>query len=233
MIRSFATRIYSEKGYNKALKKRKLLGSHSKLNIDSFLNIRLLLCIFSFFAILVISNIGFILSPIFTIVLYFLLEYLVLDLPTKKRQKRLESESIYFFEVLALTLESGRNLKASLELTTRTIHNEISEEFKKAINEVDLGKSLTEALNDMKQRIPSDTINNAILNITQSNIFGNSIIDSLYSQIDFLREKQIQDVKTEIVKLPTKISALSVIFFIPIMLLLILSPVIINYFIGR
>ncbi len=81
----------------------------------------------------------------------------------------------------------------------------------------------------MKKRIPSDTINNSILNMIQSNTFGNSIIDSMYNQIDFLREKQLLDVKAEIAKLPTKISIISVIFFIPIMMLIILGPVLIQY----
>lgn len=63
----------------------------------------------------------------------------------------------------------------------------------------------------------------------QSNTFGNSIIDSMYNQIDFLREKQLLDVKAEIAKLPTKISIISVIFFIPIMMLIILGPVLIQY----
>ena len=113
-------------------------------------------------------------------------------------------------------------------MTADSIDNSLSREFKKCINEVNLGKSLTEALNDMKERIPSQTINNVILNITQSNIFGNSIVDSLYNQIDYLRENKVLEVKAKISKLPVKISAISVIFFIPIMLLIILSPVILN-----
>jgi len=49
------------------------------------------------------------------------------------------------------------------------------------------------------------------------------------SQVDYLRDKQILNIKAEIGKLPTKISVLSVIFFIPIMFLIILAPVLINY----
>ena len=84
----------------------------------------------------------------------------------------------------------------------------------------------------MKKRIPSDTINNAILNMVESNIFGSSILTSLNNQIDYLREKQMLDVKSEINKLPTKVSILSVIFFVPIMLLIILAPVLIDYLMG-
>ena len=81
----------------------------------------------------------------------------------------------------------------------------------------------------MKKRIPSDTINNAILNMVQSNTFGSNIIDSMYNQIDYLREKQMLDVKASIAKLPTKVSVISVLFFVPIMMLIILAPVLISY----
>ena len=47
----------------------------------------------------------------------------------------------------------------------------------------------------MKSRIPSETINNIILNITQTDVFGNSILETMYNQIDFLRDKQILEIK--------------------------------------
>ena len=66
----------------------------------------------------------------------------------------------------------------------------------------------------------------------QANTYGTNIIDSMYNQIDFLRNKQLLDVKAEIAKLPTKVSVISVLFFVPIMLLIILAPVLIK-FIGN
>ena len=225
-------RIYRKKTVSKIDDKVKLLGVYCKYNVVDLLNYRLLISIAIFFIFIATSSYGYILAPLFTLAFYFLSEVLILDIPIKKRAKKLEEEALYFFEVLALTLEGGRNLKSALDTTANAIDNEISAEFKKTLSEVYLGKSLTEALEDMKKRIPSETINNTILNITQSNIFGNSIVDSLYNQIDFLREKQILDVKAEIAKLPTKISAISVVFFIPIILLLILAPVVLEYFLN-
>lgn len=225
-------RIYRESTIKKVDAKIKLLGVYCKYNVIDLLNVRLLISIALFFILIVASSYGYILAPLITLAFYILSEYIVLDIPIKKRAKKLEEEALYFFEVLALTIEGGRNLKSALDTTANAIDNEISAEFKKTLSEVYLGKSLTEALDDMKKRIPSETINNTILNITQSNIFGNSIIDSLYNQIDFLSEKQILDIKAEIAKLPTKISAISVIFFIPIILLIILAPVVLEYFIS-
>lgn len=225
---SLVRKIYREQTIEKVSRKVKLLGVYCKYDVITLLNTRLLLSIAIFFVCIVFSKYGYFLAPFATISFYILSEYFLLDCQIKRREKKLENEALFFFEVLALTLESGRNLKGALDMTVSNIDSELSDEFKKTVAEIRLGKSLTEALKDMKERIPSDTINNVILNITQSNIFGNNIVDSLYSQVDFLREKKLMDVKSQIGKLPVKISAISVIFFIPIMLLLILAPVLIN-----
>jgi hypothetical protein len=51
----------------------------------------------------------------------------------------------------------------------------------------------------------------------------------MYNQLDFLRDKQIMEVKAEISKIPTKISILSVVFFVPLILMLIVAPLVIEY----
>ena len=91
------------------------------------------------------------------------------------------------------------------------------------------GKSLIEALEDMKKRMPSETINNILLNITQTDVFGNSILETMYNQVDFLRDKQILEIKGEINKIPNKVSIISVVFVLPLILILILGPFIINF----
>ena len=91
------------------------------------------------------------------------------------------------------------------------------------------GKSLNEAISDMQKRIPSENINNIVLLLNQSNLFGNSVIDNLYEQVDYLREKRKMEVKAKIAKLPVKISIISVFFFVPLMLLIILGPIILSY----
>lgn len=92
-----------------------------------------------------------------------------------------------------------------------------------------MGKTLIEALSDMKKRIPSENINNIIMNIMQTNYFGNSIIDTMNTQVDYLREKQILDIKGQINKIPNKISVVSVLFIVPLILLLVLGPYIVSF----
>lgn len=224
-------KIYSKKSLKRLDNKIASLGSSCKLNVSKFLNLKLILLVFTFVFCLFYFKHGYILSPIITIFVYILYDYYYLDYQIKKRARVLEHDAIFFFEVLALTLQSERNLKLCLEITSDAIDSDLSNEFKVALKEVKLGKSLTEALEDLKNRIPSKIVNNVLLSIIESNVYGNSIVDSLNNQIEYLTDKRILEIKGKINKMPTKISVVSVLLFIPLIMLLILGPVLINYFV--
>jgi len=230
MINVMFRNVYRKNTVKRITKKWKLLGFESKLKPIGFLNIRLFTTILVFSIFMLFSNKGYIYAPIFTIIVYFGFEY-ILDIKIKKRANKLNYEAIFFFQVLVLTLESGKDLKSAIEITVKNIDSEISHEFGKTINEIDVGKSMSEALVSMKERIPSEEINTVLLNITQSTIFGNNIIDSLNNQIDYLRDKKLLTIKSIINKMPIKVSVISVIFIVPIIMLVILGPIVVNFLI--
>lgn len=229
MINRIASLIYRDKTLKNIEKKIKLLGINNKYNEVTFMNIRVITSIFVFFMILYVIDFGYILAPIITYIYYQMLPNMYFNSKIKERSRKLDRDAMYFFEILALSLESGNNLTNALKVTSDSINSDLSFEIREALRQVNFGKSLDEALEEMKQRIPSDTVNNIILNIRESNLFGNNIIDTLYNQIDYIREKIVLENRAYISKLPLKISVISVIFFIPLLLLLILGPVILNY----
>ena len=224
-----AKKIYSKKQIEKIETKIKLLGVSSKYDALTFLNIRSITSILIFLIILINYKYGYIFSIIIVILYYYLFEKILLDNKINKRRKKLNVEAIYFFEVLTLSLQTGRNLVEAISITTNSIDSELSLEFKEALRETKYGKSLNESLSDMQSKIPSDSINNIILALTQANIYGSSIIDTMYNQVDYLRERRKLEVKAAISKVPTKISIISVFFFIPLILLIILGPAILTY----
>lgn len=226
----FVNRIYSEKYVSKVISKVKLLGYDSNVSAYDIILIRFFTSVILFILMLYVFDYGYIFGPIITLIYYFMFNRIVLDNKIKNRMIKLENEAMHFFEVLTLSLETGRNLASAIEVTTLNVSGILSSEFSEAVREVTFGKSLNEALTDMQERIPSETINNIILSLTQSNLYGNSIIDNLYSQIDYLREKRKLEVKGRISKVPIYISVISVLFFVPLLLLIILGPVILNYF---
>ena len=229
MNKGIIKKIYREKDIKDIQNKINMLGCNRKFNYDavSFLNLRIITTIL-LTIILFLSSINYIIIPFIILIYYNLFYYLLITNELNKRVKELDKEALSFFEILTLSLQSGRNLENSLEITCYNIDNELSNEFKRSLMEIRFGKSLMEALDDLKKRIPSDTINNIILNITQTSVFGNSIIDVMNNQVEFLREKQILDVKAQINKIPNKVSIVSVLFIIPLILLMILGPFIIN-----
>lgn len=225
----FIRKIYSEKYIDKQLAKVRLLGTGNKLSAYNLIIRRLVSSFVLFVIVLYCFHYGYIWAPIITIVYYMLFNKMVIDNKLRNRTIKLENEAMHFFEVLTLSLETGRNLVEAIDVTTMNVSGLLSNEFKETVREVSFGKSLNEALSDMQLRIPSDTINNIVLSLTESNLYGNSIIKNLYNQIDFLREKRKMEVKGRISKVPVLISVISVFFFIPLLLMLILGPILLEY----
>ena len=185
-----ALRIYPKKIVDKIDKKINLLGINNKLDTLNFLKARLISTIILFFILLYSFNLGYIIAPLGTIIYYFLIEKLVIDNKIKKRKETLENEAMHFFEILTLSLETGRNLEEALRVTISSTESNLSLEFKEALRETNFGKSLKESLVDMQKHIPSESINNIILALGEANIFGSSIIETMYNQVDYLRERR-------------------------------------------
>ena len=221
-------KIYLKKDIENINKKINMLGK-TKWDSVGFINARVFTTILFTLFLILFTHISYLLLPVLVILYYYGFYYIFITKKLKLREQKLDREALYYFEVLTLTLESGKNLQNSLELTCKNVHSELSNEFQRSLNEVKVGKSLIESLTDMQARIPSENINNIIMNIMQTNYFGNSIIDTMNNQVDYLREKQILDIRGQINKIPNKISIVSVLFIVPLILLLVLGPYLISF----
>ena len=227
-MKNLLKKIYLKKDIETIDKKICMLGN-TKYDAITFITFRMFSTILFAIFLIVFTNISYVFIPIFVILFYIIYYHVFITQKLRKREAKLDREALYFFEVLTLTLESGKNLQNSLELTCKNVKNELSLEFEKSLKEVMVGKTLIEALSDMQKRIPSENINNIIMNIMQTNYFGNSIISTMNNQVDYLREKQILDIRGQINKIPNKVSIVSVLFIVPLILLLVLGPYIVKF----
>ena len=157
----FEKKIYRKKTLEEITRKVNLLGVSTKLTPYSFLNIRLIGTIVIFIVILISHDLGYILSPIISILFYLGITYLLIEQKIKIRRKKLESEALSFFEILTLSLETGRNLMDALEITIASTSGELVNEFKEVFKSVKYGTSLTGALEDMPAK--EENINNELL----------------------------------------------------------------------
>ncbi len=225
----FIKKLYSAKELEEIETKLKCLGNDTKYTVTSFCTHRILVTILAFILTIIITDMGYIYAPFVAVIIYYLFYYLNITKKIALRNRKLEHQALYFFEILTLTLESGRNLENALIVTCDNVDSELSLEFKKALDDMKFGKSLIETLTDFKKNISSDIIGNIILNIIQTNRFGNSILDTLYNEVDFLRQKELLTVKEQINKIPNKVSIISVLFIVPLILILILGPYLIEF----
>ena len=225
-MKNLVNKIYTKETIARIKKKNKQFGVEHNYDVDLILGNHLIISIFIFIIALIDTTL--LKSILIVIAYFFLAEYFFFDYRLAKRRKKLEKQSTFFFQILSLTLESGNNLKNSIDLTCKNMDNELSREFKKAMDDMTLGKSLNESFDDLKTRIPSDTINNIILNLMESNIYGNNMIESLNRELDYISDKIILEAKGKINKMPIKISVVSVLIFIPLLMLIIIGPLIIK-----
>ena len=221
-------RIYRKKTIQKYQEKCLFLGTDINMNVYSFLNMRLGTTLLLFLLFLIIDYRNLLVNILLSGAYYYLFSKLYLDSKLEKRRRKLEKEAILFFEVVALSLESGRNLIDSLEMSSNSVEGNLSLEFRNALKEMEYGKSFKEALQSLKLRIPSPSIQNMILNLGQSNAYGNNMVLPIREQLNYIREMRILGVKAQINKMPIQISVVSVLLFVPIVLLLVLSPVIVK-----
>ena len=108
--KELAMRIYPKKSVERIDKKIKLLGVSSKMDTITFLNLRLITTVLVFILVIYIFKYGYIIAPIVTVLYYYMFGKVLLDDKIKIRTKKLDMEAMSFFEILTLSLETGRNL---------------------------------------------------------------------------------------------------------------------------
>ena len=113
-------KIYREKEITRVSKKINMLNNYPIDEID-FLNTRLITTLIIFVIVLLKIKSGYIFAPIIAIVYYYIFEYAFLDTLITKRAKKLDREALTFFEILTLTLESGRDLEKAIEVTKEVL----------------------------------------------------------------------------------------------------------------
>ena len=203
--------------------KRKLRYLGTKLDEKIYIGLKITFTTIIFIALIFIKY-GYIISPIITILFYILYEYFTLDIPLEKRKYKLEKDSLEFFPILLISLKGGRNIKNAISISTNIIDNSISKEFKIVLDNVEIGRSLDDSLNEMLKRIPSDIISNMIISIIETNRLGNNLNDNINNQLEYLKKIENNKILNSYRIIPLKISILSIIT----VLLLILSLFVFN-----
>ena len=228
MKKEIFKKLYLPSTIKRLEKKQQLLQVEESYDVYKFLNHRLLATIIIFLVLLVVLPFGYIFAICFSIIYYFGLEYLCFDIPMKKRVEILNKEALYFFEVLYLSLESNLTMYQAIKKTCENTHGYLTNEFKKLIKEVDMGKDITLALKEMKEKIPSPMISKMLLNLENASSLGNNVSDTVSNELEYLKENYWNHQEEHLNKLPFYVNIMSVMFLIITLSLIIICPILIN-----
>lgn len=137
-------------------------------------------------------------------------------------------------DMMLVCVEAGLGLDAALNRVSTEIGRSypvLAEQLKLVGLELRAGKSRGDALRNFADRVGIEEVQSLVALLIQSENLGTSIAQALRVHSDEMRDKRIMKAEEKAHKLPVKLSIPLVLFVLPALLIVVLSPAIIT--IGR
>jgi tight adherence protein C len=150
-----------------------------------------------------------------------------LGMAIKSRQDKIRRGLPDLLDLLVVSIESGLALDAALKRIGEEmarVHAEVSEEFRIATMEAQMGIPRAETLNNMAQRVGLDELRSLVSVIAQAERFGTSIAAALRNQAKAMRTKRQQQAEERAQKTAVKLMIPLVLFIFPAMGITLAGP---------
>ena len=130
-------------------------------------------------------------------------------------------------DLLTLSVEAGRDFLTALrDIVGRRQRDALNEELRRALHEIQLGKSRQAALKEMAQRVRQPELTTVLNSIIQADELGVSIGQLLRVQGDQLRAKRFSLAEKLANEAPVKILFPIVVFIFPCVFLVLMGPLV-------
>jgi tight adherence protein C len=169
-------------------------------------------------------------------VLGYLLPSLYLDRRIKAR--RLEHQAGFpdFMDLLVVCADAGLAMEAALDRVGRELgvsYPSLAANIHMANLEIRAGRTMTEALEHLGDRLGLDEARSFATLIQQSDELGSSIGDALRVYSDDMRHKRLSRAEEKAYSLPAKLAVPMMICIFPVLFIVILCPVIVRVATGN
>lgn len=140
------------------------------------------------------------------------------------RQAQIVRELPDMLDMLTISVEAGLGFDAALSKLVRNTEGALSEEFGRALQEVQAGSSRKEALRALAERVQVTELAAFTAAITQADMFGISVAHVLHTQAGELRLRRRQRAEELAQKAPVKMVIPLVLCLMPATILVVLGP---------
>jgi tight adherence protein C len=235
-ISSRVSRMASSSFSDKTERRLAMAGNPGDLRVADWLGIKVIVAIIGallfFFLFAVVGLLGFpfligmLLALIGAIFGYTIPEFW-LGGRVKKRQKAILMMIPDALDLLTISVRAGLGFDAALSKVVEKLQGPLSDEFRRAMAEVRVGKARRDALRDIVPRTEVTPLTNFISAIVQAEQLGVSISKVLQVQSEQLRIERRQRAEEQAAKAPIKMLFPLVGCIFPSLFIVILGPAII------
>lgn len=146
----------------------------------------------------------------------------------KNRRKKIEQQLPDILDLLTVSVEAGLGFEGALAQVVKKSKGELSQEFGRMLQEMELGKTRREALSDMSKRCEIGDVKIFTSSMIQAEQLGVSIGKVLRIQSEQMRNKRRQRAQEQAMKAPVKMIIPMVMFIFPSIFIVILGPAMIQ-----
>jgi tight adherence protein C len=151
--------------------------------------------------------------------------------------RRLEHQAGFpdFMDLLVVCADAGLSMEAALDRVGRELgvsYPSLAANIHMANLEIRAGRTMTEALNHLGDRLGLEEARSFATLIQQSDELGSSISDALRVYSDDMRHKRLSRAEEKAYSLPAKLAVPMMVCIFPVLFIVILCPVIVRVAIG-
>ena len=161
---------------------------------------------------------------VFGIVLGFMAPNVILSRRAEQRQGDIRRSLPEALDLMAITVQAGVGLEQAVAVVTERLKGPLGEEFNRFLNEVQLGFSRREALQNLRERNDCAELSTFILSMLQADALGIAIGDVLKTQAVEIRAKRRQRARERAAKAPVRLLFPLIFGILPALFVVILGP---------
>lgn len=158
----------------------------------------------------------------------FYLPVYVIKVQGRKRQTDIVRVLPDLLDLLYVSVEAGLGFDMALKRTTEKMPGPLSEEFIRALDDINKGRPREEALRAIANRTGVEDLSSFISAVIQSEQLGANIANMLRIQSRTMRERRRQRAEEAAAKVPIKMLMPLVFFMLPALFIVILGPAMIR-----
>lgn len=156
----------------------------------------------------VLLQVPLLFAPVFGIAAGYLLPRMYLDRRRRKYQDRFLDELPNAVEAIVRGVKSGLPLNDSMRVVAKEVKEPVRSEFQRVLDQQAIGKSMTEAIMVLFERVPLPEVNFFVVVITVQQQAGGNLSEALTNLSRVLRNRKKMKAKVKAMSSEAKASAI-------------------------